>query len=63
MLLAGPGISFNAHTWQTLGQVQVQEAREERRASKEPLLLYLRRSRLQLTLPDDLFGESKGEKC
>lgn len=61
MSLAGPGIAFSAHTPQTLGQVPVQEAGEERRAHREPLLVHLRRPRLQLTLARMLclFGESR----
>ena len=61
MSLAGPGIAFSAHTPQTPGQVPVQEAGEERRAHKKPLLVHLRRPWLQLTLARMLclFGESK----
>ncbi|KAB0404973.1 hypothetical protein E2I00_016872, partial [Balaenoptera physalus] len=61
MSLAGPGIAFSAHTPQTPGQVPVQEAGEERRAHRKPLLVHLRRPWLQLTLARMLclFGESK----
>ncbi|TKC50430.1 hypothetical protein EI555_013766, partial [Monodon monoceros] len=51
MSLAGPGIAFSAHTPQTLGQVPVQEAGEERRAHREPLLVHLRRPRFSSLSP------------